>query len=405
MSVAHDIAVVGGGPAGAALALALSQSGAGMRVVLLDAAERPRPSQDIRAYAIAPGTRRMLESLGIWPEIAGDAQPATAIEITDARAAEAIRPVLLSFSGEAGLGEPLAHFVQASRLVNATREKLEASDVRILQGARVTGLVQDPAGMRLTTSAGEMTAGLAVGADGARSAVRRLSRIRRVEFPYIQDAVVAVVASDVPHGGHAVQHFRAGGPLALLPLPQDRRGIVWSLPQAEARRLAASGASAFCERLMEEAGPEAGELSLVAGPLAHPLELAVAREFVKPRIALLGDAAHQVHPLAGQGLNLGYRDVAALAEVVVEAQRRGEDVGSRAVLERYQQWRRFDTVAFAATTDLLNRLFATDSGPLRTLRHAGLSAVDRLGGIKQRIMGEAAGEVGRLPRLMAGEAL
>jgi 2-octaprenyl-6-methoxyphenol hydroxylase len=402
----QDIAIVGAGLAGSVMAIAIAESpGATFDIALIDGAPAPRSGNDIRAYAIAAGTRRMLETLGIWPLVADVAQPVSAMDISDTRLADVVRPIIASFEGEAADGEPFAHFVDGRDLTRAIDRRLEEAGITIGWGRRLSSLSVDGAAARLELGGGQTRARLVIGADGARSAVRRAAGIGQIGWPYGQSAIVTIIQHDVPHEGRAVQHFLPGGPFAMLPLPGERSGIVWSLPSAEADRLLRLPPDLFADELARAAGPERGAIEVTEPPRAYPLELGLARRFVADRVALVADAAHRLHPLAGQGLNMGFRDVAALAETVVEAARRGEDIGSLATLERYQRWRRFDTVQLAAVTDTLNRMFAADWGPLRLLRDLGLGLVERTPAIKRALVGEAAGEIGKVPRLLRGESV
>lgn len=397
-----DIAIAGAGHVGRALALALAGAqGTRLGVRLLDAAPAAAAANDTRAYAISAGSRRMLAGLGVWDRIADRAEPCTAMDITDGSAAEPIRRVFLTIAGEAAEGEPFAHFVDGRDLQSAIAETCKAAGLAVDHGVAVESIETDTHAIRI---AGDTTAArLLVGADGASSGVRRAAGIRTVGWSYRQSAIITIIEAKAGHRGRAVQHFLPGGPFALLPLAGDRRGIVWTEPSPTAERLAGLSPDEFAAELAHRAGPEIGDVAVVEPPRVHPLELGLARAFVAPRVALAGDAAHRLHPLAGLGLNMGFRDVAALAEVIVEAARRGEDIGSLAVLERYQRWRRFDTVEVAAATEAINRLFSNDIGPLRAIRHIGLGLVDRMTPLKRMFMSEAAGDSGRAPRLLRGE--
>ncbi len=406
MAADREVSIVGAGLTGRVLALALREvAGAPFTARLFDAAPGPRPPDDIRAYAVAAGTRRMLTALGIWPRVAGEAQPVSVMDITDTRLAEVVRPVLASFEGEAGDGEPFVHFIDGRALTAAVDERLGETGTERIWNSRLQALRPMDAAMALETSQGRFESRLVIGADGARSAVRRLARLGNVGWPYPQSSIITIIAHEVPHDGRAVQHFLPQGPLALLPLPGNRSGIVWTVSAAEADRLMRLPGDAFTEELAAACGPERGDIEVLEAPRAYPLELGIARRFVGDRVALVGDAAHRVHPLAGQGLNLGLRDVAALTEVLAEAVRRGEDYGSLTVLRRYERWRRFDTVQLAAVTDGLNRLFSNDWTPLRTLRDIGLGLVGRAPRLTRALIAEASGEMGEMPRLLRGEAV
>ncbi len=403
---AFDITIAGAGYAGRVLALALSgASGVRFGLRLVDAAPAHARPNDTRAYAMAASTVRMLEELGVWQRLGGRAQACSGMRITDSRAAELVRPALLTIAGQAREGEPFAHFVEGRDLARAIAEACDEAGIAVEHDFAVDDIEVDTYGVAI--DGGDATSRLLVGADGARSSVRRAAGIRTVDWSYGQDAIITIVETEVRHEGEAVQHFLPGGPFAMLPLPGDRpggrRGIVWTEKTEAAERLARLGADDFLEELARRAGPEVGEITVVEAPRVYPLDLILARAFVVPRVALVGDAAHRLHPLAGLGLNMGLRDVAALAQVVVEAARRGEDIGSLAVLERYQRWRRFDTVQVAAATEAINRLFSNDLGPLRALRDVGLGIVDRMGPLKKMFVNEAAGDAGRAPRLLRGE--
>jgi len=397
-----DITIVGAGYAGRLLALALSgASGVGLSLRLVDAAPASIRPGDTRAYAIAAGTVRMLEELGVWQRLEGKTQACSGMQITDSRAAELVRPAFLTIAGYVGDGEPFAHFVDGRDLQQAILEASDAAGLKIEHDFAVSGVEVDTYGVSL--SGDESHSRLLVGADGAKSAVRKAAGIKTVGWSYDQGAIITIIETEVPHEGEAIQHFLPGGPFAMLPLPGNRRGIVWTEKTRDAERLSQLGTEEFAAELEQRAGPEVGEITIVEPPRVYPLDLTLARGFVAPRIALIGDAAHRLHPLAGLGLNMGLRDVAALAEVIAEAARRGEDFGSLNVLERYQRWRRFDTVQVAAATEAINRLFSNDLGPLRAVRDVGLGLVDRMAPLKKIFVSEAAGDAGGAPRLLRGE--
>ncbi|MBC8131264.1 MAG: FAD-dependent monooxygenase, partial [Rhizobiaceae bacterium] len=247
---------------------------------------------------------------------------------------------------------------------------------------------------------------LLVACDGLKSKIRDMAGIRTVHKDYGQSGIVCTVKHERPHGGRAEEHFLPSGPFAILPLKGDRSSLVWTEPTREAERLVASDDMMFDIELEQRFGHKLGRISVEGGKRAFPLGLTLARDFVKPRIALAGDAAHGIHPIAGQGLNLGFKDAAALAEVVVEAARLGLDIGALDTLETYQRWRRFDTVQMGVTTDILNRLFSNDNPLLRAARSFGLSLVDRTPPLKDFFISQAAGTTrGPSPRLLQGEPI
>jgi 2-octaprenyl-6-methoxyphenol hydroxylase len=398
-----DVLIGGGSFAGLALAIALKQAlGPTYRVTVADPAFG-QATDDARASAIVAAARRLFETIRIWDIVAGEAQPVVDMHITDSRVGDAVRPVFLSFDGEVEPGEPFAHMVENKPLLAALVERAKLDGVELVaQG--VTG--QTNAGSHiLVTLADERTiaARLLVAADGARSGIRQRAGIATHGWDYGQSGIVTTVAHERDHGGRAEEHFLPGGPFAILPLKGKRSSIVWTDATAEADRIVALPDAEFHAELERRFGLHLGEITAVGARLAFPLGFAVARTFVAERIALVGDAAHVIHPIAGQGLNMGLKDVAALAEVIVDAARLGIDPAT--VLERYQRWRRFDTMAMGVATDGLNRLFSNHSEVLRAVRDLGLGVVDRLPVLKRMFIREAAGLAGDVPKLLKGEAL
>jgi 2-octaprenyl-6-methoxyphenol hydroxylase len=401
-----DVLIGGGGFAGLALAVALRQSlGAPFSVTVSDPAHGAPRSSDARASAIAAGARRLLEAIGAWPRVAALAQPMLDMVITDSRLRDAMRPVFLAFDGEVEPGEPFAHMIENNVLIDALAQRAREEGVGIMSGA-VESFVPGNERLDVRLAGGRaMAARLLVGADGARSRIRDGAGIATRGWSYDQTAIVLNVAHEREHEGRAEEHFMPAGPFAVLPLTGRRSSIVWTEEKREAERILTLPADLFHAELEQRFGRHLGDITVENPPRAYPVGFAVARTFVAERIALIGDAAHVIHPIAGQGLNLGLKDVAALAEVIVEAARLGLDPGSPDVLERYQRWRRFDTMAMAAATDALNRLFSNRSDVLRVMRDVGLGVVDRLPGLKQLFIREAAGLVGDIPTLLRGQAL
>ena len=400
-----DIVIAGGGFAGLALAIALRQGlGPDFTVVVADPALAGSPV-DARASAIAAGARRLFETIGVWGAVAAEAQPILDMVVTDSRLGDAVKPVFLTFAGEVEPDEPFAHMVENRPLVEALVGK-----------AREEGVVLRPCAVAAFEVAGERvvvrladgattTAALLIAADGARSRLRELAGIATFGWSYGQSGIVTTVAHERDHDGRAEEHFLPAGPFAILPLKGRRSSIVWTEESATAERMIALPDELFHGELEQRFGLHLGEISLAGPRRAYPLGLTVARAFVADRLALVGDAAHVIHPIAGQGLNLGLRDVAALAEALVDAVRLGLDPGAGTVLERYQRWRRFDTMAMGIATDGLNRLFSNRSDALRLMRDVGLGLVDRLPALKRLFIREAAGLVGEVPKLLRGEAL
>ncbi len=398
-----DLFVAGGGMVGTALAVAVKQAmGAGARVACCDPAFGGG-FYGTRASALAAGPRRMLERLGAWKAIQPQAQPFHEMIVTDSRPADVVRPAFLNFSGESEPGEPLAHMVFNADVAAALTERARELGVELIAGA-----AKDfRAGASETTVTLEdgraLAARLLAVADGRRSRLRDLAGIGLVGWDYGQSGIVATIGHERDHEGKARQHFLPAGPFAILPLKGRRSSIVWNEARRDADNIVALDAEDFLAELTPRFGRELGSLTLLDKPQAFPFGLRVARSFVGDRLALVGDAAHLVHPIAGQGLNLGLRDVAALAESVVDTMRLGLDPGSPETLTRYERARRFDTLAMLGTTDALNRLFSNDIGPLRFARDLGLGLVDRLPPLKRFLMREAGGQ--DRGRLLKGEAL
>jgi len=404
----YDIVIGGGGFIGLTLARALSEAAPGLfRIAVVDPAppERLRaPNNDGRAMTISAASRRMLETLGVWPAVAGDAQPVNRIEITDTPLDAPVRPPVLKFDTADDADGPAAHVVENAVLMRALAATVADSEAALLAPERIAGVRSSASGatLRLGTG-GDMTARLLVGADGRRSRLRRMAAIRSISWDYPQTGIVATVEHEHPHDGRAVQHFLPAGPFAMLPMTGKRCSLVWTEAPEDAADMLALDEQRLNAEITRRFGGHLGDVRVISPLQTFPLNLSMARDFVKPGVALIGDAAHGLHWLAGQGLNHGLRDVAALTEVLVEARRLGEDIGELNVLRRYERWRRFDSSMSAAGMDALNRLFTGDNRTLRMVRTLGLGMVDRLAPLKRMFVAEAAGTTGELPRLMRGE--
>jgi 2-octaprenyl-6-methoxyphenol hydroxylase len=398
-----DVLIGGAGFAGLALAIALRQGlGPSFAVTVADPA-LGRAAGDARASAIVAAARRLFETIGVWDKVA--AQPILDMVVTDSRLADAVRPTFLTFDGDVEPGEPFAHMVENGPLLAALVEKAKAEGV-VLREAAVADFETATNHVSVRLSDGEtLDARLLVAADGAHSKIRERAGIASHGWSYAQSAIVTTVAHEREHHGRAEEHFLPAGPFAILPLTGRRSSIVWTEEAREAERIVALSDGDFHDELERRFGLHLGDIEAVGPRRVHPLGLSVARAFVTDRLALVGDAAHVIHPIAGQGLNMGLKDVAALAEVIVDAARLGLDPGSLAVLERYQRWRRFDTMAMGIATDGLNRLFSNHSAVLRLARDFGLGLVERLPALKQFFIREAAGLTGEVPKLLRGEAL
>jgi 2-octaprenyl-6-methoxyphenol hydroxylase len=406
MSTQRTIVIGGGAFAGLALALALRQGlGEDVAIIVADPALGVRPSRDPRATAIVAACRRLMEAIGAWSDVAGDSQPILDMVVTDSKLADATRPVFLTFAGHVEPGEPFAHMVENRFLIDALVRRAEASGV-VLKPTAVATYESRPEGIDVTLADGsQIEASLLVAADGARSKLRERAGIATHGWDYDQSGIVVTVGHERDHGGRAEEHFLPAGPFATLPLKGQRSSLVWTEKRSEAARIVALSDDEFHGELERRFGLHLGEIKALDRPRAFPLSYFVARSFIGERLALVGDAAHVIHPIAGQGLNMGLKDVAALAEVVVDAARLGSDLGQTDVLERYQRWRRFDTMAMGVATNALNVLFSNDSTLLRTVRDIGLGLVDRTPPLKEMFIRQAAGLSGEVPRLLKGEAL
>ena len=344
-----DVLIAGGGFAGLTLAIALRQGlGPSFAVTVADPALGASHGEDERASAIVAAVRRLFATIGVWPAIEADAQPILDMVVTDSRLDDAVRPTFLTFAGEIEPGEPFAHMIENRLLVDALAAKAREIGVA-LQPCAVAQFARE--GDRVTaalTDGTDVNARLLIAADGARSNIRSAAGIATHGWNYGQSAIVINVAHERDHDGRAEEHFLPAGPFAILPLKGRRSSIVWTETTAEAARIVALPDDAFHAELEQRFKLHLGGLKVIGARRVHPLGFFVARAFIADRIALVGDAAHVIHPIAGQGLNMGLKDVAALAEVIVDAARLGLDPGAANVLERYQRWRRFDTVTMGS---------------------------------------------------------
>lgn len=404
-----DVIIGGGSFVGLALALGLAKSAPGrFRIAIVEkmpVAEARAGRFDGRSVALTAAAKRMLEALGIWERIAADAQPVLAIDITDSQLEMPVRSVLLHFETAPDEDGPTAYILENAALRRALYEVAEPlADITILAPASITAIDPGETAASATLSTGEtLHASLVVAADGQRSSLRQMAGFKLVEWKSDQAAIVGTVAHEKPHGGRAVQHFLPAGPFAILPMTGNRCSLVWTEKTDEARRIMELGEAGTLAEIETRMGGRLGALSLAGKLACYPLTMTLARGFVKPRIALAGDAAHGLHWIAGQGLNHGLKDAAALTEVLVDAARLGLEPGDLTILQRYERWRRFDSASSAMTAAALNRLFANDVMPLRMARQFGLGLVDRLPGLKRLFMDEAAGLTGELPKLLRGE--
>ncbi|CAN1563354.1 UbiH 2-polyprenyl-6-methoxyphenol hydroxylase and related FAD-dependent oxidoreductases [Caulobacteraceae bacterium] len=410
-----DVIIAGAGMAGATLALALKSGG--IEPLLVDPAPfdtQLEPTFDGRSSAIAFSCFRQWRTLGLAPMLEPYAQRMDEILVTDGRSPGAASPgqgpFFLHFdSGEIAdrvAGEPLGYMLENRRTRAALAQGIADAGIQVLAPERVMSVEVKPAFAEVALSSGRvLTAPLVVGAEGRGSTVRKAAGIEAVGWDYPQTGVVCTVKLEHGHGGVAHEYFLPGGPFAILPLTEDRASLVWTEKRIRGEALKSASPEAFNAHLARRFGEFLGRIEVVGPVFTYPLSLSVAERLCAPRIALLGDAAHGVHPIAGQGLNLGLKGAAALAEVIVEASRLGEDFGSETVLERYAGWRRFDTNTLAAGMDAFVWLFSNDNPLIRLVRGVGMAAINRIGPARRFFMHEAGGAVGELPRLLRGQAL
>lgn len=409
MNMDADIVIVGGGLNGPALALALAQQG-GFRVTVVDARPADRRAEagfDGRAYALAIASKRLLEAIGVWPALAEKVQPILQIKASDGVAGQGPAPFFLNFDHAEMEEGPMGFMAEDRFLYTAFLEAMRAGGITLISGETVVSQQVDATGVTTGLGSGRaLRARLLIGCDGRGSGVATRAGIKRSGWGYGQTALVTAIAHERDHQGIAHQFFMPAGPLAILPLAGGHHSsIVWSEGDADARAIQALSDADYLAALRPRFGDFLGEISLAGERFTYPLSLSLANSFVADRTALVGDAAHGVHPIAGQGLNLGLRDVGALAEVLVEAARRGEDIGAADVLERYQRWRRFDSTVMALGMDSVNRLFSNDSSILRVGRDLGLGLVNAMPGLRRQFMRQAAGLTGEVPKLLRGKAI
>jgi 2-octaprenyl-6-methoxyphenol hydroxylase len=407
-----DIFISGAGFAGLSLAVSLARSlGPELRVILVDREPSTPPGadrDDPRAVAISASSRHLLEAIGVWAHLAGHAEPVTRIEITDSGLDAGIRPVLLAWDNDLdqAQGPSTAAHIAPLASLNAALERAAAAEpsIEIVRPAAARSFTGTEFAAEITLESGDIiSAPLAIAADGRNSILRRASGIKTVGWPYEQIGIATTVEHELDHGGVAVQHFLPAGPFAILPLPGHKSCVTWTESAVEGRRIMALDDAAFLDELDLRFGGKLGRLKLASPRKAWPLSVHLARAYIADRLALVGDAAHGVHPIAGQGLNLAFRDVAAMTEVIADAARTGLDIGSSAVLERYERWRRFDSMLAAGAFDAINAFFSQENRLLRSAREVGLQLVDRLPALKRTFVTEAAGLTGDLPKLLRGD--
>lgn len=410
VSPRFDAVISGASFAGMTLACGLSQAlGPDFKIALIDrnGAADAAAAAEARASALSAASKHMLDVLGLWPSVQSEAQAVASIEITDSTLEAGVRPVLLTYDNITASGEPASYIVPSAVLFAALRAAVRrAPSVSVIAPAEAVDFASSETDVRVRLADGrELASALLVAAEGRQSRLREAAGIKVVGWDYPQIGIVTTVRHEHPHKACAVQHFLPAGPFAILPLKGNRSCITWTEDALEAKRILALDNAGFLQEVEKRFGGKLRAVTLDGPRGSWPLKMHLARRYIAQRFALVGDAAHGVHPLAGQGLNLAFRDVAALTEVVSDAVRLGFDAGDAAALARYERWRRFDSVVSTATFDGLNRLFTGDAASVRAGRELGLGLVDRIPALKRFFVGEAAGLTGELPRLLKGEAV
>jgi 2-octaprenyl-6-methoxyphenol hydroxylase len=416
MAFDADIIIAGGGLVGQTLALAIDS--AGLSVVVVDAArpvETLAPNFDGRAFAIACANYRMWKALGLGPALDPVAQKIEQILVTDGRPLGGRKkggPSALHLhfdAAEAGFGEgeALGYMLENRHIRLALDEAIKARpSIRVIAPMTIQSMMRDSVSASVVLADGQtLRASLVIGADGRRSSVRQWCGIKTIGRDYPSTAIVATIAHEKPHDGLAHEYFLPNGPFAILPLTGNRANIVWAEPHVVAQALVKMSDEDFLSELRLRFGDFLGRLELEGPRFAYPLVMQIAERMIDDRVALAGDSAHAIHPIAGQGLNLGLKDVAALAECLADGARVGLDAGDVAGLERYQRWRRFDNVFMATSMEFFDRLFSNDVAPVRFVRDAGLALVNQIGPARRFFMRAAGGDAGDLPKLLKGESL
>lgn len=402
-TISADVAIAGGGMVGLSLGIGLAQSG--LDVVVIDAAPQADLTEaafDGRSSAIAFASCKLLQGVGIWPHLADKAEPIREIRVSDGPSR-----FFLHFD-QTALGDgPLGYMVENRHTRMALFARAGMLDnLAIIAPDKALAFEAEAGRARLTLESGlTIEAALVVGAEGRASPLRAWAGIPLRKWNYDQSGIVATIEHELPHCNVAHERFLPPGPFAILPLRGNRSSLVWTVDPALAKEIMALDPRGFTAEVEKRVGGFLGKLKVIGGRWTYPLGLQFAQRYTDQRLALVGDAAHAIHPIAGQGLNLGLRDVAALIEVLVDARRLGGDIGGADVLDRYQRWRRADSLLLALATDGLNRLFSNDIGPVRALRDIGLAAINRMPPAKRFFMRHARGTVGKLPKLLRGEAV
>lgn len=408
MAKRYEITVVGGGLAGMTLACALADLGIATAVI-----ERSDPLDmrtvefDGRTTSIAHGSAQVLKGIGLWPLVKSVAEPILDIRVADGHPTRGVSPFFLHYDHNEVGRDPFGYIIENRKIRDALYDfAASKSELEVIAPATVENTKRSANGASVELSDGRVfQTSLIVGADGRDSPLRISAGIGDLNFRYQQTAIVCSVEHERQHAGVAVELFLPSGPFAMLPMTGRRTNIVWTEKAALAPKFLAMDEDTFLAEVQRRFGDWLGALTLVGPRFSYPLGLMHASRYTDLRLALIGEAAHVIHPIAGQGFNLGIRDIAALAEAIVDAMRLGLEPADPSVLDRYERWRRLDNTTLVAVTDILNRLFSNDLAPVRMARDAGMAAVGKMPPLKRIFMRHAMGVVGELPRLVRGEAL
>jgi len=403
MKVNSDIIIVGGGLNGSLMAIAAANIG--FSTIVLDSKESydsVADNFDGRSYALALSSVRLLKNLNIFEDIIDKSQPILDIKILDGKLVQGPSQFSLHFDNNEINDGPMGQMVEDRFIRKALFTKITKNKkINYKFNSKFTEYKKQNGYIRVTLNNGKkLNTKLLIGADGRKSELAKRAEIKKSGWKYNQSALVCAIEHETEHQGVAWQYFMPSGPLAVLPMTGKRSSIVWSEQIANAKAISLFDETKYTKILSARLGNFLGKFKIIGDRHSYPLELSIADRFIEERLALIGDAAHSVHPIAGQGLNAGFKDIAVLAHIIQDAHLRGEDIGSLGVLKRYEEWRRFDSVQLAYSTDLFNKLFSNESEALRLARNIGLKLLDSFPVAKRNIIKEAAGITGELPRLM-----
>ena len=403
----YNVIIAGGGLNGLTLALALDS--AGITTVVIDAftpQESLNPKFDGRSYALSAASQKMLDALGLWEDLAYHAEPMLEIKVSDGAAGETPSPFVMQFGDEDFSQGPMGFMVEDRHLRARLAQAVQASNVTLRTEQTVTNQTIHSTHVIVAIDGHRpITAAVLIGADGRNSRTAKVAGLTRTGWDYNQSSLVCAIAHEKPHRGIAHQYFMPSGPLAILPLTKNRSGIVWTEHRQVAQNIHNLSDTDYLNILRPRFGDFLGKISLAGERYIYPLSLSTTHRMIAPRVALVGDAAHAVHPIAGQGLNSGFKDVAALAEVLCNTKRRGQDLGIHTTLAEYQKWRGFDNALLCTATNGFNRLFSNNNQLLRGIRDLGMGLISAAPKLRKNFVATAAGAAGDPPRLLRGEPL